>query len=436
MTFGAYVDQTAPAAFAPLNSTMRQRNRENSEGSVSSTQLPALLATPMNAYADVPAAAGRFPAVLYFGGLNAEVNSNVVLAEFLASHGYIVASISLFGLTDQQTSQSRSPSDLDAAVRDMEFALGILGGEINADRTRLSVIGHSLGAVEAAMFAMGNGNVSAVIGLDGTYGFKGSTEVLTGSYRYAPGNMRAAFLDLRRAQGEQEADLDLAPVRSFRYADRTLITMTKMHHSDFTSFAMVARRFEVPILPKYADTGWNGETAARGYQQACRFVLKFLDDKMMNGARVPDGLQDAVPEGSALTHLNAGFAVPSPQEAITLANDQGLAAVKTLLSSICGEQSADVCIDASQFNAQGYELLGQRRGKDALIVFEIVAWSHPMSANAQESLADGYAAVGDKESAQQAFRRAIELAAKDPAIDPASKASFIREETRRMDQMR
>jgi hypothetical protein len=134
-----------------------------------------------------------------------------------------------------------------------------------------------LGGVEALMFAMRNGNVSAVVGLDGTYGFKGSTGVLTDSWGYDPRNMRAAFLDLRRAQGQQEADLDLAPVRSFRYADLTMVTMVGMHHSDFTSFPMVARRFGIPILPKYANTGWNRDTAQRGHQQAAQIIVEFLN---------------------------------------------------------------------------------------------------------------------------------------------------------------
>jgi hypothetical protein len=130
-------------------------------------------------------------------------------------------------------------------------------------------MGHSLGGVEAVMFAMRNGNVSAVVGLDGTYGFKGSTGVLTGSYGYDPGKMRAAFLDLRRAQGQQEADLDLAPVRSFRYADLTLVTMVGMHHSDFTSFPMVAQRFGIPIAPEYANTGMEPGYGRAG-TAACR----------------------------------------------------------------------------------------------------------------------------------------------------------------------
>lgn len=438
MTVGAYIDQAAPsAAFAPLHSIMRQRTQENWEGSVSPAQLPAVRATPVNAWAGTRAAAGRFPVVLYFGGLNADVNSNVVLAEFLASHGYFVASISLIGPTEEQTSQSRDPADLNASVRDMEFALGLLGAETHADLTRLSVIGHSLGGVEAAIFAMRNGNVSAVVALDGTYGFKGSAGVLTGSWGYDPWHMRAAFLDLRRAQGQQEADLDLSPVRSFHHADLTLVTMTGMHHSDFTSFAMEAQRFEVLPSPKYANTGWNRDTARRGYEHAARIVLEFLNEHMIGTERAADRLGEMIRgiDGSTFAHLKAGPSAPAPQEAIVLAHDRGFESLQTLLVSACGEPPADGCIDANIFNTSGYELLAQH-ANDALVLFKIAAWSNPMSANAQDSLADGYTAVGDRDSARKALRQAIELALNDQAMDAAAKISFVAEENRRLDQMR
>ena len=181
--------------------------------------------------------------------------------------------------------------------------------------------------------------------------------------------MRADFLDLRRAQGQQEADLDLSPVRSFHHADLTLVTMVGMHHSDFTSFPMVARRFRIPIAPKYANTGWNRDTAQRGHQQAAQIVLEFLNEHM-NNDRVAVGIQEMIRgiEGSTFAHLNAGPSVPSPQEAIALANDRGFEALKTLLVSACGEPPAIGCIDANMFNSKGYELLGQR-ANDALVLF-------------------------------------------------------------------
>jgi pimeloyl-ACP methyl ester carboxylesterase len=169
------------------------------------------------------------------------------MAEYLASHGYIVASISLIGPSDEETLQSRTSQDLETSVRDMEFAWSVLQDEPNVDRTRLAVMGHSVGAIEAVILGMRNADVSAVIGLDGTYGFEGLSSALTNSYAYEPGKLRAAFLDLRRARGAQGNEpLDLSAVESFRHADRTFITIDKMHHSDFTSLAMIGAYFHTP----------------------------------------------------------------------------------------------------------------------------------------------------------------------------------------------
>jgi len=94
--------------------------------------------------------------------------------------------------------------------------------------------------------------VSAVIALDGTYGFQGLSGVLTHSYGYAPEKMRAAFLDIRRAQGAQGNEpLDLSSIESFRHSDRTFITLEKMHHTDFTSFAMIGAQFHAPLPTGY-----------------------------------------------------------------------------------------------------------------------------------------------------------------------------------------
>ncbi len=151
MRFGDYVDQSSAEIFSKFNAVMKERNQRNAVDSVPSDQFGALQATPMNAYADAPAAEGRFPTVLYFGGLDAEINSNVILAEYLASQGYIVASVSLLGPTDEQTFQSRTPGDLEATVRDMEFAWSILFEEPNTDKAKLAAMGHSVGAIEAVL---------------------------------------------------------------------------------------------------------------------------------------------------------------------------------------------------------------------------------------------------------------------------------------------
>jgi dienelactone hydrolase len=431
MRFGDYVDQSAPEDFVELNTVMKQRSRDDAGGSVPRREIPALQSAEMNAHRDASSANGRFPVVLYFGGLNATINSNAILAEYLASHGYIVASISLLGPSDEQIFQSRTADDLESCVRDMEFAWSVLQTEPNVDKTRVAVMGHSVGAIEAVILGLRNADVSAVIALDGTYGFQGLSTVLTHSYGYAPNKMRAAFLDLRRTQDAQGNEpLDLSVVESFRHSDRTFITIGKMHHGDFTSFAMLGAQFHAPLPTNYPLNGWNRETGRTGYQEACKIVLSFLGAKLKSDSealaeidRAPSQMKEV-----SMKRLGAVPPVPSPLEAAALASAQGLDIAKHAFIASCGEDSLTSCMDADRFNSWGYNLLGQQRPKDALTIFQLNAWAHPQSANAQDSLADGYLSINDKENAKGAVQHAIALAPADPTLDPVTKASFLSEE--------
>jgi len=438
MHFGDYVDQSAPVDFTEFNTIMRQRSRDDAVGSVPRSEIPKLQASEMNAYRDASWAKGVFPTVLYFGGLNAPINSNVILAEYLASHGYIVASISLLGPSDEQTFQSRTPDDLESSVRDMEFAWSVLQTEPTIDKSKLAVIGHSVGAIEAAILGLRNGDVSAVIALDGTYGFQGQSGVLTHSYGYAPEKMRASFLDLRRAQGAQGNEpLDLSAIDSFRHADRVFITIDKMHHSDFTSFAMIGAEFHAPLPTGYPLNGWNRETGSAGYQKACKIVLSFLDAKVKSDSNAWMEIDHVAGQNGEISvkHLGGLAPPPSPLEAAALANTNGLEAAKQAFITSCGEGSLTSCLDGDRFNTWGYNLLGQRRPKDALAVFQLNAWAHPQSANVQDSLADGYLSINDKENARVAVQHAIALAPTDETLDASAKSSFVSEEKAKLQKM-
>jgi hypothetical protein len=53
-------------------------------------------------------------------------------------------------------------------------------------------------------------------------------------------------------------------------------------------------------------------------------------------------------------------------------------------------------------------------------------------ANEQDSLADGYAAVGDKESVRGAIESAIAVAPTDTSLDLAARSSFLSEENAKL----
>jgi CubicO group peptidase (beta-lactamase class C family) len=63
----------------------------------------------------------------------------------------------------------------------------------------------------------------------------------------------------------------------------------------------------------------------------------------------------------------------------------------------------------SEFNSLGYQLLDEKRWSVAVAVFKLNADAHPRSANAFDSLAEAYAAGGEKQRAIDSYRRALEL---------------------------
>ena len=437
LKFGDYLAPAAPPAFSALQTLMAERSRADIVSAVTAEQLPRLLAQPMAASRNAKPAGGRFPVVLYFGGLNASVDSNSILGEYLASRGYIFAAISLVGVSDQHSFQSTDPAGLETTVRDMEYAASVLPRFAPADLGKITVMGHSIGAVEAVIFAARHGNVVAMVGLDGTYGFQGSAGVLNGAYGYSPRNVRAAVLDLRRPEGEQSARLDMSAVEAMRYSDRSLMTVPHMHHSDFTSFAMVGRMYHTPTDPSYSGSGWDRDTGASGFETVGRTVAAFLDARLKGNAAGWTKVIGASPGATPgnIRRLNAAKVPPTPMEMAGYAAQHGREAAEALILESCEKDALADCIDAEDYNSLGYRLLGQGKARDGLTIFQLAVWAYPASANLQDSLADAHLAVGDAANARIAIQRAIELAASDPGLNDGDRAGFIATEAARLKQL-
>ena len=62
-----------------------------------------------------------------------------------------------------------------------------------------------------------------------------------------------------------------------------------------------------------------------------------------------------------------------------------------------------------KFNQAGYQLLGNGQSKEAIFVFQMITEMYPNSANAWDSLAEGFLKAGDKEKAKEFYNKAITL---------------------------
>jgi len=87
-------------------------------------------------------------------------------------------------------------------------------------------------------------------------------------------------------------------------------------------------------------------------------------------------------------------------------------------------------IDEAALNELGYLLL-DGRPEQAVAVFELAVELHPGSANASDSLGDGYLAIGDAEAAVECFRLALEKLSADTRI-PEEQRPFYETRARTM----
>ncbi|MBJ6764849.1 hypothetical protein JGU66_29130 [Myxococcaceae bacterium JPH2] len=422
---------SAPKEFAGIEAVLAERDggayRQSEEDAY-----PALAATPVNAIANAPAAAGRFPLVLTTGGQGAMLTTHATLAEYLASHGYVVATVLTLGPTSDEPMLGLTPAEVDITVRDFEFTGSVVRTLPFVDASRLAMVGHSLGGSAAILFAMQNPNVSAVVGLDGTYGFPNPPAEpgilsVTQGYHHAPRKMQAAILDLRR----QQPWIDLSAVRSYRHSDRYLVTLGQMFHTSFIKGNLHQRfRKEFPANPEGTTPRLSGE----GFTWTCTLIEAFLDLQLKADATGLTRINEAVAHNPRATfaHEPALPARPPPATVLEQAEANGFDATVATIEQLERELPEEPIVEESVFVAMGYALLGQAKPDRAVLAFRLAEHFHPTSANASDSLGDGYLAAGQKDAARQAFARAVERAPKDPALNTESRATLLTESTRKL----
>ena len=79
----------------------------------------------------------------------------------------------------------------------------------------------------------------------------------------------------------------------------------------------------------------------------------------------------------------------------------------------------------NELNNYGYTLLNQGEHDKAISIFQLNTQRHPKSANAWDSLGEGYATKGDKKNAITNFRKALSL--NPPANVKANSEKFLKQ---------
>ncbi|QSQ27852.1 dienelactone hydrolase family protein [Pyxidicoccus parkwayensis] len=250
-------------------------------------------------------APGRFPLVLVAQGRFHSAHHQAVLAEYLASHGYIVATTPFPAHLAPPSENEDVLAIARGQARDIARALDAIKADTHVDASRIALVGHSFGARSALLFAREHPETSALVSLDGGIANRQGKEWLAGLTGFRPEDFRVPLLHLYQ-QGDATVVPDFDLVRSLHGADRWLVRITGLRHFDFTSIGAATT-----VAPELAPGG-KATSTSRGWAASANDTLRFLNAQLRQQTQELDSLTTLTDSSSStspvvtVTHWRPG----------------------------------------------------------------------------------------------------------------------------------
>ena len=152
---------------------------------VSRERLTALMSSPLYAWMDADPGDGTFPLVLLAHGNAQNTVDLAIIAEYIASHGYVVASVP----SPMVTRPMRAMSELAGFAEEQADALSRADSVTRSRfriRGRTAIVAHSFGARAALLLAMRTGAISTIVSLDGGIGTRDGREEFRSAPSFSP----------------------------------------------------------------------------------------------------------------------------------------------------------------------------------------------------------------------------------------------------------
>ncbi len=417
VTWGEIVDETKPLHAAPNDAKAYARqvfqllNADEFRGTDSSSRaarVDSISRVSMASRWRATAAPGRYPVVLLTPG---SPGGFMVAAELLASHGFVVISLAQRNHgTIESMDFTPNAANIDAEVRDMEFALGAARGWRNTDAGRVGVVGFSTGSLSALAFAFHSRVPSAVISIEGWEGTDAGVPIMRAYRHYDALGFKAPYLLIgKQAEDAAPFQKTLSFLDSLRAAPRWRVLFDSATHGDFLGLSRSNRKI---------------------FRQTNETVLSFFKAQLASSSQPNEDTNQNVhwePPGKVNIRAQAfsrTTALAGREEFFRLAETNAVKALEMLRTARERDANAPAPFAESSLNRLA-NLTRDRRPEEALIINEIVALGFPESARAHARLSDAYWNARQLENARTAARRALLLLDRDAAV-PADQRATLR----------
>lgn len=129
--------------------------------------------------------------------------------------------------------------------------------------------------------------------------------------------------------------------------------------------------------------------------------------------------------GTIALNRQPGANLPSIANLLSLGVRSGYDALASRVSALIVSHPGLVVVDEPAWNAAGYRLLAGAKVAEAVLAFRTNVLAHPKSANAYDSLADGYRAANDRTSAVKTYQQLLAVAPNDDTLSPSAREQLM-----------
>jgi dienelactone hydrolase len=375
--------------------------------SLDEQSLSALLQRPVLASENARPLSGSLPLIVIGAGIYYESPiAYFALAEYLAAHGFVVATAPLVGTTSPLVRVEAD--DLETQVRDLEFVIERVRRFAFVSPERLGVLGFDLGGMAGVLLAMRNPDVDAFASLDSGILYPHSSGLPVSSPGYDPLALRVPWLhatETQRAAPPPGSDARSLFERAI-HADRYLMTIDGIGHEDFTSYALIPNRGAMPAY-------WPAATpsnAAR-FELVAKQVLTFFSAYLRGDVASKESLGRDVstPGEFKLEHRDTAPATITYDALVTaLLAGRGEEAVRELRAVATVEPQNALLQEERLWRLQLSLAATWGLAKEAMPLIEYTAEIYPASQRALGTLATAYVRVKDDPKALVALGQYLE----------------------------
>ena len=378
-----------------------------------------------NAVRDAVPAEGKFPLVVYGPSINCVSFENSVLFEHLASYGYIVVASPCLGPTSRNVPIELAGTETQA--RDILFLLGYMWDFPGVDRDKIALMGYSWGGMSNVLAAMRDTRIGVVVCLDGSVVYnKYFDEMFVKSIYYNIDHITMPLLFLRskkipdeilKKYGAQPQD-HVKFYDQLKYSDAYFIRFNHMMHGDFCSAFLKFMDYKGPD-----NLESSPEEVNRSYNLMCKYVQNFLDAYIkgdhdaltfMSNSPGENGIADGVIDKQFKKGIKQP---PSFGEFVYRVKTAGFGSIRAVYEEIKKDFPGFIPGEESLTDL-AYNMFSRRQVKEVLLLLNFTVHVHPKSWMGYYGLGEVYAALGDKEAAVKALKKALEL---NPKYIPAQK---------------